>query len=558
MPLGSDIPRVDLSPSTAFLFYLGTIMNPQASKGWIKSGISSMNKVDCSAMRAALGTLVITLPLLLGGHVESRAAGQQNVPEGKKESSKTDLEPKDRQVDRKPDEKVDDWQLVQLHKNDPAFKSINDRKPLAEPLENPEEFNAFVQVMLHARSMPDELLARHSLASTAYASLVDDGARVDFLRSLLKIKGRLIRYDESGSPSKLKDAGAKSLYRALIAVGGDPDKPIFVYFSDRPPELLPGDGGNVTVECDGYYFKLVQYRVKQDGFENVLVDKYAPLLLAKTVKVVKIEEPDRTELSEEQRVRLDKKDPGWDSVIDERPLGSLEDNPEEYRQYNLVFKQASEIAPEVLRKHARGNVVYADMVGDGRDEYLRELLHVEGTLVRLRKRNATGRLRETSSIKEVYEGWIRLDSTSAEKEDDRLINIVFSELPEGLKPGEGNYYKHRVAFDGYYFKRLGYESPEKDKKSGKKIWRKAPMMIGRTIEPLDVAEPMNPMIPVLLAMLGLAGAAMVGLMFWFRRGDRKVHDRSREALTNVNPFEQAGPTAVESSEWNRPADPSQP
>lgn len=109
------IPLLDLSPSTAFLFYLGTIMNPQASKGWIKSGIPSMNKVDCSAMRAALGTLVITVPLLLGRYVESRAAGQQNVPEGKKEISKTDLDPKDRQVDRKPDQnQIKKWMIGSL------------------------------------------------------------------------------------------------------------------------------------------------------------------------------------------------------------------------------------------------------------------------------------------------------------------------------------------------------------------------------------------------------------------------------------------------------------
>jgi hypothetical protein len=378
------------------------------------------------------------------------------------------------------------------------------------------------------------------------------------LRSLLKIRGRLVRYAEADLPTPLKQSGATHLYEGLIATDGDPDKPAFVFFTDLPPELATVDKGKVTVDCDGYYFKLMEYRVKQDGFENAFIDKYAPLLLAKSVKIVKVEAPDRTELSEEQRARLDKKDESWDSVIDERPLGSLQENPVEYRQYNLVFKLANELSPEVLRKYARRDVVFADMIGKGRDEYLRELLHIEGTLVRLRKRNATGRLQETSTIKEIYEGWIRLDSNSREKEDSRLINIVFCELPNGLNPGEGSNYRHRVAFDGYYFKLLGYETPETDER-GKKIWRMAPMMIGRTIEPLDVEDPINPIIPALLAVLGMAGVAMVGLMFWLRRGDRKVQERAREALTKANPFEQAGQQIVEpGDDWNGPTNTSQP
>jgi hypothetical protein len=87
----------------------------------------------------------------------------------------------------------------------------------------------------------------------------------------------------------------------------------------------------------------------------------------------------------------------------------------------------------------------------------------------------------------------------------------------------------------------------------------APMMIGRTIEPLDVEEPSNPIIPVLLVALGTVGAALVGLMLWFRRDDRKVQVRTHEALTKANPFEQARPQAVEPGhDWNGPTNPSQP
>jgi hypothetical protein len=508
----------------------------QASKRWIKSGIQSMRKLNCAV--ASVLPVTLAMGLLLCGDAHNRTMGNQAEAEAKK---------------------VDDWQAVQLDKNDPAYKSIKDREPLAQPLENPDEFLAFVSIMLKARKTPDELLARHSQPNVAYEDLVGDAKRPLFLRSLLKIKGKLVRVAEAELPTPLKPAGATHLYKASIATDGDPERPAFVFFTDLPPELAALDRGNMTVECDGYYFKLTGYRDKQGGFEDAFVDKYAPLLLAKTIKVVKVEAPVRTELSEEQRVQLDKKDESWDSVFDERPLGSLQENPVEYRQYNLVFKQANEFSPEVLRKYARRDVVFADMIGRGRDEYLRELLHIEGTLVRLRKRNATGRLQETSPIKEVYEGWIRLDSNSKEKEDDRLINIVFCDLPEGLKPGEGNNYKHRVAFDGYYFKLLGYESPETDKQSKKKIWRMAPMMIGRTIEPLDVVEPTNPIIPAVLVVLGIAGAAMVGLIFWFRRGDRKVHKRAHEALTKANPFEQAGTQAVEPGDgWNGSTNPSQP
>ncbi|MGR5411094.1 hypothetical protein ACP3VV_20065, partial [Vibrio sp. PNB22_8_2] len=64
--------------------------------------------------------------------------------------------------------------------------------------------------------------------------------------------------------------------------------------------------------------------------------------------------------------------------------------------------------------------------------------------------------------------------------------ILFTELPEGIRPGR-KLENTWVSFDGYYFKLIRYETAEEVAK-GKFQWRRAPLLIGHRPTPMPAPE----------------------------------------------------------------------
>jgi hypothetical protein len=155
-------------------------------------------------------------------------------------------------------------------------------------------------------------------------------------------------------------------------------------------------------------------------------------------------------------------------------------------------------------------------------------------------------LRDTSSIKEVYEGWIY-----HEYEYQHPIVVAFAELPPEISTGGPLSY--RVSFDGYYFKLMAY--PTKEMENGKPVWRVAPFLIGRKLQSIETESSMwslsNSFVPLVATGVGLVLATVFGLTFWFRSADRRARLRMQGALVKENPFAE-GPPAVEPGlAWNR-------
>jgi len=442
------------------------------------------------------------------------------------------------------------WQQSQLPKDALDPKVLSDRQPLKEPLENPEEFAAFVRVLAYAKTVSQELLARHARLGVSYETLSDDKQRKDFFGQLIRVSGKLARpIREETAPAALKGKLKDGVYySAWLTVEGSDDKAVQVLFTDLPEGLTVGERGDYKVEANGYLFKLIEYTVGKDR-DGVMVyeKKYAPLLVGRTLAVLEETPPVVVDESDEARVRLNKDSKEWEAVKDEKPLGGNE-NEEEYRAYNLVVKHARGISPEDLKKYAKKDVVYADLISDLRRQFLREDIAVEdGTLVRLREREPTGRLKATTDIKKLYEGWI--------SKDGNLYTVVFTELPEGLKPGER--INHKVSFYGYYFKLHAYETKEKNEKN-ENVWYRAPLLIGRTIEVKDPDpsywELANPVIPFILMLLGVVAAIVLCLLAWYRHNDRKIKAQAIEAMTRHNPFDEqrdVPPPIEPGSGWNR-------
>ena len=289
------------------------------------------------------------------------------------------------------------------------------------------------------------------------------------------------------------------------------------------------------------------------------------LVLALATLPTRGEEPGQTprpatadpvrEPTDEELVRLDKTLPEWLSVKDDAPYvyaGKREMDAvrvrkmlDEERAFNYVLSFAHRQPAERLRKYSFRGVPLENLFRDVlRDEYLRELIHVEGRLSLILPMKPTDDLRDLTGIERLYEAWVVPPGS------DKLVCVVVSELPEGVQPGENQ--NVRVAFDAYYFKLWHYETrkvkdPTKD--PDRHEWRRAPLFLGKTFEVTGPAVTDEPTYtPAVLyglvgglAALGLAG---LGITLWFRRGDRNIRAAARQKIESGVTFENdqaAGP-----------------
>jgi len=254
------------------------------------------------------------------------------------------------------------------------------------------------------------------------------------------------------------------------------------------------------------------------------------------------------EPSDEELVKLDKTLPEWASVKDDAPFvyaGKREMDAvrmrralEEEKAFNYVLGVAHRQPVERLRKCSLKDVPLANLFHDIRQDYLRELIHLEGQLALVLPMKATDELRDQAGIENLYEAWVFVRGL----ETPKLVCVVVSELPEGVKPGEDQ--NLRVAFDAYYFKLWHYETrkikdPAKD--PTKHNWERAPLLLGKTFEVTGVvaAEPTDTPGTVYGLVGGLAAVvlAAVGVGLWFRRGDKGIKAAARQKIESGVTFE---------------------
>lgn len=251
------------------------------------------------------------------------------------------------------------------------------------------------------------------------------------------------------------------------------------------------------------------------------------------------------EPTDDELVKLDKTLPEWASVKDDAPFvyaGKREMDAvrmrralEEEKAYNYVLAFAHRQPAERLRKASLKDVPLENLFHDIRQDYLRELIHMEGQLALVTAMKPTDDLKDTG-IEHLYECWVFAKGTN------KLVCLVASELPEGVTPGENQ--NARVAFDAYYFKLWHYETrkvkdPAKDPE--KREWHKAPLFIGKTFEVTGTATAETTYTPGMLYGLvgGLAALAVAGVAIgvWFRRGDRHIKSAAREKIVSGVMFE---------------------
>jgi hypothetical protein len=154
------------------------------------------------------------------------------------------------------------------------------------------------------------------------------------------------------------------------------------------------------------------------------------------------------------------------------------------------------------------------------EKYRGEVIHVDGRLRRVRRFDAPRFIEEALGIKVLYEGW--LFEPDVYGANPRCV--IFTNLPLGIAVGEDT--DHRVAFDGYFFKRYRYKAGDG--------WRDAPLFIAPTLtvlsSPARVSSSPFSAGTLATSFVGLivaTAAAAVALGWWYRRGDHIVRARLR-------------------------------
>jgi hypothetical protein len=254
--------------------------------------------------------------------------------------------------------------------------------------------------------------------------------------------------------------------------------------------------------------------------------------------------PPEQETDPRKLVKLNRKESIFASIKESAGVLGGPNAKDEEIAYNYIFKHVNTIPENILEEESlkgpanNKGLAHIDLVGETRDDFLRELIHMEGRLVRIRTMKPTDEL-EKAGFQVLYEGWF-LNKNNPE----HTVCVVFSKLPPGVSAGDGLSYD--MAVDGYYFKLMRYKSLEKEPGKDKPVERVAPLILARTFRVLDTSSPGwglgNYFIPAVVGGLLTVTLTVFGLFWWFRRGDRRVQEMTAQALTKKNPFEEDAPS----------------
>jgi hypothetical protein len=347
-----------------------------------------------------------------------------------------------------------------------------------------------------------------------------------FRGEVVRVEGRLQRLRNLPPSAWLKQQGVKRLYECLLEGYARGSSPVLVLISSLPAGIKPGRPRGDGVIVDGYFVKKHLERGKDPRVALLLVSH---TLTRTRGPLPKEKTPDRAPPIAHLLT----------GVQDAKRAPSAERNLPEFLAYCdtiVVATRTPEAALENSGRQSR-SAAYVQMIKDPA-AYRGQVIHVQGRLALLRRWRVPAFLAR-KGVRHVYEGWVFGKGSNP-------FCVVFTELPPGIKVGEEINYP--VKFDGYFFKVLRYTAVKKD--------RLAPLLIGRTIRS---AVPANraglgkafslTFVVCLSVLIGGTVFLVVGLSWWFRRGDRKLRSR----LARAHPEPVFEPVPGEDAEmWGPP------
>ena len=395
-------------------------------------------------------------------------------------------------------------------------------------------------MLVTAASQPADRLARHAKRDVPWVELFRRPRRGRSAATTSSTSSAS-RGGSPGSSSPVEPATSQAdkvphLYEGSIYPAGDLFDPV-CFLCPRLPDgfdLAAQDSPWVVV--DGYLFKVMEYQREATADPKASSWRQAPLIVAGTFRTAPPPPPDPTSEAEHLNLTANLPLVRFGSIEDDRPLRTQEENPDEHEAYNYTLAFARHFGPDVLARHSRKEVPTADLTRPIHRDHLRELVRVEGQLKRLRAMTPTRQLRGLDpEVKSLYEAWVFPADF-----DGRPVCLVCTELPEGIAPGEDQ--TAWVRFDGWFFKKMWFESGERNSKGGNE-WKPAALLLGRTFErrppPDDDSGGLtfaNTLVPGVIALAVLILSLAIGLTWWFHRADRRVRTQVEDQRLRDNPF----------------------
>jgi hypothetical protein len=216
-----------------------------------------------------------------------------------------------------------------------------------------------------------------------------------------------------------------------------------------------------------------------------------------------------------------------EGIEDFRPVLGAELSAYEGQSYRYVLLHARDVPYPALRQAARKDISFIHLWEQPKD-HRGTLVHFAGRLKKLDRYDAP-KLLWQDGMRYVYEGWI----FPLDRDGSIITNpycLVFTELPSGLKPGE--HVDCDVSADAYFFKRYRYASKDK-------VTRDAPLFLGRglTVTNMQVAADEGTSglskgwIAAAMVFIACLIGLLIGLNYWFRRGDKMTQSRIALART---------------------------
>jgi hypothetical protein len=416
------------------------------------------------------------------------------------------------------------------------FRNVVDVGPVASEAANSDEYQAWVQVVMHARARATADLERVGARDlTPFDLLRPQGAQ--FRYELLRFDGKLDGVRRLEAPLFFKDNpsfGITELYEArLVPVDESRLTPVSVVFTELPAALADvarqpyrdWADRDLWVRAAGYYFKTMTVPGEQGNAAGV------PVLVGKGVTVL----PGPPDAVPGDPTALDRTMRVYEYIRDETPMVRADTPWQEVAAYDRVIAHAARFPAEQIEEHALAGVKFADLFEDVRRDYRLKAVKLEGRLIRVRRMELNNELR-AAGVTQLFEGWL----VPANEPRGNPVCIVFTEPLAGVEPADR--VNRWVSFAGFSFKKLKYESAEPDPDNPARYLKKyAPLLIGKC--PIPRRDPDG---PTELTWGGFVWAVVAGLAlllvgggvltYYFRSGDRKAKE-AMDAVRHRNPFD---------------------
>jgi len=220
--------------------------------------------------------------------------------------------------------------------------------------------------------------------------------------------------------------------------------------------------------------------------------------------------------------------PDWlEDMVDNRPLPDIRGkSPEElpksalptYHAFSQALTYAFQYPPEAFKKSARENadITFSHLWIEPRVNR-GKVVPVKGRLVRIRKREAPWPAK-LQGVHHYYEAWL-----FGETKHSFPYCLWFTTLPDGLEVAEEM--RKQASFEGYYMGRFTFRvGPAAEQKD-----IDVPTFVGPTLRVSPTpARPIDDTPFSLVVLIGIVAmlvglvAAVCGMSWWFRKGDRAI------------------------------------